>query len=208
MCKQMKEAKKLQFEPRKTSHRKLTGSVNADIEGVDEDVRRYGSAMFVTQGKSNDFTKSYDTSEIKAIPIKKKQIQMNQSKTSTDMHVLEKAKEMNDVVLAKNKDGQFLMNRLKERLSHGEQRRNEYLERSIEKIKEHNSAIYSKMEQREEKQATEEIRKRDEFLETLIKIQDKNKEKDEMIKLYASELREKQTNAMQNAKERKSTLDK
>ena len=76
---------------------------------------------------------------------------MNQSKTSTDMHVLEKAKEMNDVVLAKNKDGQFLMNRLKERLSHGEQRRNEYLERSIEKIKEHNSAIYSKMEQREEK---------------------------------------------------------
>ena len=29
-----------------------------------------------------------------------------------------------------------------------------------------------------------------------------------MIKLYASELREKQTNAMQNAKERKSTLDK
>ena len=133
---------------------------------------------------------------------------MNQSKTSTDMHVLEKAKEMNDVVLAKNKDGQFLMNRLKERLSHGEQRRNEYLERSIEKIKEHNSAIYSKMEQREEKQATEEIRKRDEFLETLVKIQDKNKEKDEMIKLYASELREKQTNAMQNAKERKSTLDK
>ena len=62
------------------------------------------------------------------------------------MQVLEKAKEMNDVVLAKNKDGQFLMNRLKERLTHNEQRRNEYLERSIEKIKDHNSSIYSKME--------------------------------------------------------------
>lgn len=62
------------------------------------------------------------------------------------MQVLEKAKEMNDVVLAKNKDGQFLMNRLKERLTHNEERRNEYLERSIEKIKEHNSSIYSKME--------------------------------------------------------------
>ena len=62
------------------------------------------------------------------------------------MQVLEKAKEMNDVVLAKNKDGQFLMNRLKERLTLNEQRRNEYLERSIEKIKDHNSSIYSKME--------------------------------------------------------------
>ena len=124
------------------------------------------------------------------------------------MQVLEKAKEMNDVVLAKNKDGQFLMNRLKERLTHNEQRRNEYLERSIEKIKEHNSSIYSKMEQREEKQASEEVKKRDDFHETLKKIRDKNKEKDEMIRHYASELREKQSNAMQNAKERKSTLDK
>ena len=72
MCKQMREAKKLKYEPRKTSDRKFVGSVNADVDEMDEDVRRYGSAMFVTQGKSNDFTKSYDTSEIKAIPIKKK----------------------------------------------------------------------------------------------------------------------------------------
>ena len=48
MCKQMREAKKLKYEPRKASDRKFVGSVNADVDEVDEDVRRYGSAMFVT----------------------------------------------------------------------------------------------------------------------------------------------------------------
>ena len=60
----------------------MSGSVNADIESMEQDVKRYGSAMFLTQGKSNDINKSYETSEMRAIPIKKKQIGMNHNKAS------------------------------------------------------------------------------------------------------------------------------
>ena len=160
----------MQFQMRKTSQRKMSGSVNADIEDMEQDVKRYGGAMFVSQGKSNDLTKSYETSEMRAIPIKRKQIGVNPSKASQDLHVLEKAKEMNDVVLAKDRDGQFLMNRLKDRLQQGEQRRNDYLERSIEKIKEHNSNIYTKLEQRAELKASQENAIPDEFIDKVKKI--------------------------------------
>ena len=60
----------------------MSGSVNGDIESMEQDVKRYGSAMFLTQGKSNDINKSYETSEMRAIPIKKKQIGMNHNKAS------------------------------------------------------------------------------------------------------------------------------
>ena len=72
----------MQFQLRKTSQRRMSGSVNADNEDIDQDVKRYGSAMFMTQGKSNDFNKSYETSEMRAIPIKKKQIGINHNKAS------------------------------------------------------------------------------------------------------------------------------
>ena len=186
----------------------MSGSVNADNEDIDQDVKRYGSAMFMTQGKSNDFNKSYETSEMRAIPIKKKHVGLNHNKASQEMHILEKAREMNDVVLAKDRDGQFLMNRLKDRLSQGEQRRNDYLERSIEKIKEHNSSVYTKLEERAELKASLENVFPEDFIDKVNKIQKKIKDKNKMTKLYALELREKQNNAMENARERKSTLDK
>jgi len=96
---------------------------------------RVGNAMFMKPNST-----AHDVYESRNIPRRNKPYQPNQSKGSENAR-FDRSKELHNVVLAKERDGDELMDRLMNKLKESEQRREQKREKSISKIREHNEKV-------------------------------------------------------------------